>query len=167
MKRASAGIIDALRSGITLFDTTLDALATLTRSVVETRGWPTDAAKQAFHAAGYGTRDYLEVIVGVIVKTLSDHINHAVGTSEFGTQLMFSGHRIYARLRARCRHWHTRTRSCSSSANFSRFRNRSSASGLAWALTLLWQWTVSPAYSAHLAKPLLTDLSALLYCANG
>ena len=61
-------------------DAKLDALAVLTRSVVETRGWPTDAAKDAFFAAGYGTREYLEVIVGVTVKTLSNYVNHAAGT---------------------------------------------------------------------------------------
>ena len=60
----------------------LDAneLAVLTRSIVETRGWPTEAAKEAFFAAGYGTGEYLEVIVGVTVKTLSNYVNHAADT---------------------------------------------------------------------------------------
>ncbi len=52
----------------------------LTRSVVETRGWPTEAAKEAFFAAGYGASEYLEVIVGVTVKTLSNYVNHAADT---------------------------------------------------------------------------------------
>ena len=80
MKNVPAEIIEALRSGTTLPDTKLDALAVLTRSVVETRGWPTEAAKEAFFAAGYGTREYLEVIVGVTVKTLSNYVNHAADT---------------------------------------------------------------------------------------
>ncbi len=80
MKSVPAEIIEALRSGATLPDTKLDALAVLTRSVVETRGWPTEAAKEAFFAAGYGTREYLEVIVGVTVKTLSNYVNHAADT---------------------------------------------------------------------------------------
>ncbi len=80
MKLVPADIIEALRSGTTLPDTKLDALAVLTRSVVETRGWPTEAAKEAFFAAGYGTREYLEVIVGVTVKTLSNYVNHAADT---------------------------------------------------------------------------------------
>ncbi len=67
MKNVPAEIIEALRSGTTLPDPKLDALAVLTRSVVETRGWPTEAAKEAFFAAGYGAREYLEVIVGVAV----------------------------------------------------------------------------------------------------
>ncbi len=80
MKQVSAEIIEALRAGTTLRDSKLDALAVLTRSVVETRGWPTEAAKEAFFAAGYGTAEYLEVIVGVTVKTLSNYVNHAAGT---------------------------------------------------------------------------------------
>ena len=80
MKRVSGEIIDALRAGTTLPDARLDALAVLTRSVVETRGWPTEAAKAAFFAAGYGTSEYLEVVVGVTVKTLSNYVNHAANT---------------------------------------------------------------------------------------
>ena len=80
MKNVQAGIIEALWSGMTLPDPKLDALAALTRSIVETRGWPTEAAKEAFFAAGYGTSEYLEVIVGVTVKTLSNYVNHAADT---------------------------------------------------------------------------------------
>ena len=80
MKSVPAEIIEALRSGTTLPDARLDALAVLTRSIVETRGWPTEAAKEAFFAAGYGTGEYREVIVGVTVKTLSNYVNHATDT---------------------------------------------------------------------------------------
>jgi uncharacterized peroxidase-related enzyme len=80
MKNVPAEIIEALRSGTTLPDTKLDALAVLTRSIVETRGWPTEAAKEAFFAAGYGASAYLEVLVGVTVKTLSNYVNHAADT---------------------------------------------------------------------------------------
>ncbi len=80
MNSVPVEVIEALRSGTRLPDPKLDALAVLTRSVVETRGWPTDAAKEAFFAAGYGTAEYLEVIVGVTVKTLSNYVNHAADT---------------------------------------------------------------------------------------
>ena len=80
MKGVAAEIIEALRSGTTLPDTKLEALAALTRSIVETRGWPTEEAKAAFFGAGYGTREYLEVILGVTVKTLSNYTNHAADT---------------------------------------------------------------------------------------
>ncbi len=80
MKGVPAEIIEALRSGATLSDLRLDALAVLTRSIVETRGRPSEAAKEAFFAAGYGASEYLEVIVGVTVKTLSNYVNHAADT---------------------------------------------------------------------------------------
>ena len=80
MKGVPAEIIEALRAGATLPDAKLDALAALTRTIVETRGWPTESTKEAFFAAGYGTRAYLVVIVGVTVKTLSNYVNHAADT---------------------------------------------------------------------------------------
>ncbi len=80
LKGVSAEIIEALRSSAALPDPKLDALAVLTRSIVETRGWPNEAAKEAFFAAGYGASEYLEVIVGVTVKTLSNYVNHAADT---------------------------------------------------------------------------------------
>lgn len=80
MKRVPAEVVEALRSGTPLADPGLDALATLTRSIVETRGWPDEAATEAFFAAGYGTSEYLEVVVGVTMKTLSNYLNHAAGT---------------------------------------------------------------------------------------
>jgi len=80
LKGVPAEIVAALRSGATLPDSRLYALAVLTRSIVEMRGWPSEAAKDAFFAAGYGAREYLEVIVGVSVKTLSNYVNHAAAT---------------------------------------------------------------------------------------
>jgi len=73
-------IIIALREGRDLADPKLDALSKLSRSMVETNGCPTNASKQAFEAAGYGAAQYLEVIIGVSVKTLSNYTNHAAGT---------------------------------------------------------------------------------------
>ena len=80
MMKVPAEIVEALRAGATLPDAKLNALAVLTRSIVETRGWPDEAAKAAFFAAGYGAREYLEVVVGVTVKTLSNYVNHAADT---------------------------------------------------------------------------------------
>ncbi len=80
MKRVPSGIVEALRTGAKLADARLDALATLTRSIVETRGWPDEAATEAFFEAGFGTSEYLEVLVGVTMKTLSNYVNHAANT---------------------------------------------------------------------------------------
>lgn len=80
MKRVPSEVVEALRTGAPLPDARLDALATLTRSIVETRGWPDDDATEAFFKAGYGTAEYLEVLVGVTMKTLSNYVNHAADT---------------------------------------------------------------------------------------
>jgi AhpD family alkylhydroperoxidase len=80
MKKVPVEIIEALRSGTKLPDPKLDTLATLTRSIVETRGWPAEVTKEAFFAVGYDTKQYLEVVVGVTVKTLSNYVNHAAKT---------------------------------------------------------------------------------------
>ncbi len=80
MKGVPDDVIEALRSGTTIPDSKLEALAALTRSIVETRGWPAEEVKEAFYAAGYGTSQYLEVVVGVTVKTLSNYVNHAADT---------------------------------------------------------------------------------------
>jgi uncharacterized peroxidase-related enzyme len=80
MKRIPTEIVEALRTGAPVPDAKLDALAKLTRSIVETRGWPDAATRDAFFAAGYGTREYLEVVVGVTMKTLSNYVNHAADT---------------------------------------------------------------------------------------
>ena len=80
MKGVPADIVEALRGGTKLPDAKLEALAALTRSIVETRGWPTEDAKDAFFGAGYGTAEYLEVILGIAVKTISNYTNHAADT---------------------------------------------------------------------------------------
>ena len=80
MKRVPHEIVEALRTGAPVPDVRLDALANLTRSIVETRGWPDATTKDKFFEAGYGTREYLEVIVGVTMKTLSNYVNHAADT---------------------------------------------------------------------------------------
>lgn len=80
MKGVDPEVIEALRTGATLSDPKLEALANLTRAIVVTRGWPSDDAKQAFFGAGYTTSQYLEVIVGVTMKTISNYVNHAADT---------------------------------------------------------------------------------------
>ena len=53
MKKVPAGVIEAARVGATLNDPKLEALAQLTRNVVETRGWPEEELLAEFHAQGY------------------------------------------------------------------------------------------------------------------
>ncbi len=80
MQKVPAEVIESLRNGTPLEDPRLEALARLAREIVETRGWPSEEAKSAFYAAGFTAAQYLEVVLGVSMKTLSNYINHAADT---------------------------------------------------------------------------------------
>ena len=80
MQKVPAKVIESLRNGTPIEDPRLEALARLTREIVETRGWPSEEAKSAFTAAGFAAAQYLEVVLGVTLKTLSNYINHAADT---------------------------------------------------------------------------------------
>lgn len=73
-------VIDAIRNNTPIADAKLEALRSFTRTVVESRGWPTEADVAAFVAAGYGRQQMLEVVLGVGVKTLSNYTNHIAET---------------------------------------------------------------------------------------
>lgn len=72
--------LDALRTGGELPDARQNALATFTRTLVESQGWAGDAAVQAFLDAGFTKQNVFEVVLGVGVKTLSNYTNHLAGT---------------------------------------------------------------------------------------
>ena len=80
MKKVPAEITKAARAGAPLADPKLDVLAKLTRSVVETRGWPEQGLLDDFFTQGYTRANYLELLVGVTMKTLSNYVNHQVET---------------------------------------------------------------------------------------
>ena len=80
MQKVPAKVIESLRNGTPIEDPKLEALARLTREIVETRGWPSEEVKSAFTAAGFTAAQYLEVVLGVTLKTLSNYINHAADT---------------------------------------------------------------------------------------
>ncbi len=80
MKKVSADIIEAARAGTAIADPKLNALAQLTKSVVETRGWPEQDLLDEFFTQGYTQANYLELIVGVTMKTFSNYVNHQVET---------------------------------------------------------------------------------------
>lgn len=61
-------------------DDWLEALRQFTHAVDEQRGWVNGAEPERFRAAGYSTRQVLEVVLGVGVKTLSNYTNHIAGT---------------------------------------------------------------------------------------
>jgi uncharacterized peroxidase-related enzyme len=75
-----AAVTDAIRSGAMLPDPRLDALADFAVALVETRGRPTIADLDAFHAAGYREDHVLQVLLAVAVKTISNYSNHLFHT---------------------------------------------------------------------------------------
>ncbi len=79
MKKVPADITEAAKTAAPLADAKLDSLANLTRSVVEKRGWPVETLLERFFAQGYTKANYLELIVGVTMKTFSNYVIHQVG----------------------------------------------------------------------------------------
>lgn len=80
MQGVADDVVGAVRTGEPLADGKLEALRRFTVTVVESRGWPTDAERRAFVSAGYANRQVLEVVLGVGLKTLSNYTNHLAAT---------------------------------------------------------------------------------------
>ncbi len=76
MAKVPSDVIEAIRADRAISDPKLDAVRRLTRAIVVTRGWPTDADVQPFLAAGFQSAQILEILVGVTLKTLSNYTNH-------------------------------------------------------------------------------------------
>lgn len=79
-KKVDDSVVEAVRRGTQLADPKLEALRTFATTVVDKRGFPGDAALEAFRAAGYEDRHVLEVILAVAFKTISNFTNHVAGT---------------------------------------------------------------------------------------
>jgi uncharacterized peroxidase-related enzyme len=88
-----ADSLAALREGRTLPDAKLDALATFTRAMVNSRGMPSKADVQAFLDAGYTQRHVFGIILAIGVKTYSNYTNHLTGAE---IDAIFAGHRLAA-----------------------------------------------------------------------
>lgn len=80
MVKVPSDIIDALRSGTELADPKLEALRLFAETVNKTKGWPDEAAIDAFLAAGYTKETILEVILGTGLKLISNYTNHITNT---------------------------------------------------------------------------------------
>lgn len=80
MTKVPTEITDALRNGTTLPDPKLDALATFTLAMLETRGLPSSAQVEAFLGAGYTEQHVLYVVLALAVKTISNYSNHLFHT---------------------------------------------------------------------------------------
>ncbi|MGD9792072.1 MAG: carboxymuconolactone decarboxylase family protein [Acidimicrobiia bacterium] len=80
MVKTPGPIVEAVRSGSPLGDAKLDALATFTRVMTQSRGLPSRAEAEAFLAAGYTELQILQIVLALAVKTISNYSNHLFHT---------------------------------------------------------------------------------------
>lgn len=80
MMNVDADIVNAIRDGVSINDTKLEALASFTRAVVSERGHVRGQQLDDFLAAGFSREQALDVILGVTMKTLSNYANHLTDT---------------------------------------------------------------------------------------
>jgi uncharacterized peroxidase-related enzyme len=79
MQQVPGDVVTAIREGMVIGDSRLEALRVFTAAVVTERGHPSAAQAAAFRAAGYEDAQVLEVVLGVGMKTLSNYVNHLAG----------------------------------------------------------------------------------------
>ncbi|MBY6243790.1 carboxymuconolactone decarboxylase family protein [Methylosinus sp. Sm6] len=82
MSKVPTEVTDAIRDGRAIPDSRLQAFATFTHVMVETRGRPSEAAVREFLAAGYSEKNILGVILAIGVKTWSNYTNHLFHTPD-------------------------------------------------------------------------------------
>jgi len=73
-------VTDAVRDDRDVPDPQLSALAAFTRTMVRSRGRPTEDDLAALQAEGYTDRHVLAIILAIGVKTLSNYTNHFADT---------------------------------------------------------------------------------------
>ncbi|MGO4918177.1 carboxymuconolactone decarboxylase family protein [Maribacter sp. IgM3_T14_3] len=80
MMKVDDAITDALRNETPLADAKLEALRTMTLTIVRNRGNVTKEDLDAFYTAGYGEAQVLEIILGLSQKVISNYTNHIANT---------------------------------------------------------------------------------------
>ncbi len=73
-------ITEAIRDDRPVDDERYSALIGMTRSMLDTRGHPSDADVATFREAGYSDAQVLELVLAVAVKTISNWSNHLFAT---------------------------------------------------------------------------------------
>jgi AhpD family alkylhydroperoxidase len=73
-------VVSAIRDERPVPDARLGALSTLTRRLVESRGWLGEDEVASFVGAGFDPAQLIEVITAVAMKTLSNYTNHLAET---------------------------------------------------------------------------------------
>jgi len=80
MMKVDDAITEALRNETPLANAKLEALRTMTLTIVRNRGNVTQEDLDAFYAAGYGEQQVLEIILGLSQKVISNYTNHIAHT---------------------------------------------------------------------------------------
>lgn len=80
MSKVPAEITDAIRDGRPIADAKIQALATFTKIMFDTRGRPSEARVQEFLTAGYREKNILGIILAIGLKTFSNYANHVFHT---------------------------------------------------------------------------------------
>jgi alkylhydroperoxidase family enzyme len=80
MMKVDDSISESLRNETTLANSKLEALRTMTLSIVRNRGDVAQEELQAFYTAGYGEQQVLEIILGLSQKIISNYTNHIANT---------------------------------------------------------------------------------------
>ncbi|WP_204346574.1 carboxymuconolactone decarboxylase family protein [Psychroserpens algicola] len=80
MMKVDEHITEALRNETPLKNSKLEALRTMTLTIVRNRGHVTQNDLDAFYAAGFEERHVLDIILGLSQKTISNYVNHIANT---------------------------------------------------------------------------------------
>ena len=80
MMKVDDTITEALRNETPLESTKLEALRTMTLTIVRNRGNVNQADLDAFYEAGYEEKHVLDIILGLSQKTISNYTNHIANT---------------------------------------------------------------------------------------
>jgi alkylhydroperoxidase family enzyme len=73
-------LVKAIRSGEPLADKKLQTLRETTLELIRNRGRLSPQQTEKFVAAGYGSRQLLDIILGIAQKTISNYTNHLAET---------------------------------------------------------------------------------------
>jgi len=80
MSKVPPAVTDAIRDGNPIPDAKLAALSNFTRIMVVNRGLPRHGDVEKFLSAGYTEQHILEIVLAIVVKTLSNYANHLFHT---------------------------------------------------------------------------------------
>ena len=80
MSGVPTDVTDAIRDGRQIPDPKLEALAEFSRTMVRSRGRPSDAEAKSFLAAGYEEKHILGIILAIGCKSLSNYSNRLFDT---------------------------------------------------------------------------------------